>query len=389
MRLLKTVVEKGVLSAAIGMLALSGNAGAVNWGTIDFGAEGGLSARTRSTDLYESRQEPEAVATLFNRKTNVGPIRGEATDVYYYADLFTGELGAFSSSMSAYCPEEECIGHPNWSVYDARSSGWVRMKDTLTFTVAAGSYPAGVDVAINGYASGYIGSQGDNTSSAASARYHVHFSNIGGPGGQNIDSGCLRVEAGEAMPIYQPYSVGFTLVQPGTEVAELFTSQTLAEFGLGIGCPVATQGKSALQQGIGNAWMIPGIRIESVTASDERVEWSSASGVFLNHVPDDADGDNVPDSVDNCTLLWNQDQRDSNEDGLGNACDADLDGDCSVNFGDLAALKAAFYPRPYNPDADFNGDALVNFGDLATMKATFFNGPNPGPGPSGLPNDCD
>ena len=381
-----SVFKKGIVS--VGVLVLSANVSAVPWGSIDFGAEGGLSAYTYSTGSYESRQEPDAVATLFNRKTNVGPIRGEATDIYYYADLFTGDVGALSSSMSAYCPEEECE-IPNWSLYDARSSGWVRMKDTLTFTVAAGSYPAGVDVAINGYVSGYIGSQGDNTGAAASTHYYVHFTRLDGPGGQDIDSGCLRVEAGEAMPIYQPYSLGFTLVEPGTEVTELSAFNTLAEFRLGFSCPVGTQGRSAFQQGIGNAWMIPGIRIESVTATDDRVEWTSASGVFLNHVPDDVDDDDVPDTVDNCTLVWNPNQRDSNEDGIGNACDADLDGDCDVNFGDLAALKAAFNPRPYNPDADFNGDALVNFGDLATMKATFFNGPSPGPGPSGLPNDCD
>lgn len=103
----------------------------------------------------------------------------------------------------------------------------------------------------------------------------------------------------------------------------------------------------------------------------------------------DEDGDGIADSADNCLTVANADQRDTDADSIGNACDADLNADCSVNFGDLAALKAAFIPNPYDEDADFNGDGFVNFGDLAFMKSSFFNGPNPGPGPSGLPNDCE
>lgn len=103
----------------------------------------------------------------------------------------------------------------------------------------------------------------------------------------------------------------------------------------------------------------------------------------------DSDVDGVADASDNCTLTANPDQRDTDGDSIGNACDADLNGDCSVGFGDMAALKAAFTPAPYDPDADFNGDGFVNFGDLAFMKSTFFNAPSPGPGP-GLPgNTCE
>ncbi len=94
----------------------------------------------------------------------------------------------------------------------------------------------------------------------------------------------------------------------------------------------------------------------------------------------DSDGDGVDDEVDNCTNVVNPDQRDTNGDGYGNACDADLNDDCSVNFGDLALIKGAFFPLPYDPDADFDGDGFVNFGDLAFMKSTFFNSVNPGPG---------
>ena len=39
------------------------------------------------------------------------------------------------------------------------------------------------------------------------------------------------------------------------------------------------------------------------------------------------DGDGIDDDADNCLGLANPEQRDSDEDGYGNACDADVDGD--------------------------------------------------------------
>jgi hypothetical protein len=105
------------------------------------------------------------------------------------------------------------------------------------------------------------------------------------------------------------------------------------------------------------------------------VEWCllpvTASGA-------DADGDGVADAADNCTLVPNADQRDTNGDGFGNICDADLNNDNVVNFIDLGILRSVFFTA--DPDADLNGDGSVNFVDLGIMRATFF-GP---PGPSGV-----
>ena len=89
----------------------------------------------------------------------------------------------------------------------------------------------------------------------------------------------------------------------------------------------------------------------------------------------DADSDGVADSADNCTLVANPDQRDTNDDGYGNACDADLDNDGVINFADLALFKSVFLSN--SEDADFNGDGYVNFGDLALVKGSFLGAPGP------------
>ncbi len=92
----------------------------------------------------------------------------------------------------------------------------------------------------------------------------------------------------------------------------------------------------------------------------------------------DADGDNVDDDVDNCTAVANPDQRDTNGDGFGNLCDADLNDDFIVNALDLGILKLAFFGA--DADADLNGDGIVNVVDLGIFKLAFFAPP----GPSGL-----
>jgi hypothetical protein len=112
---------------------------------------------------------------------------------------------------------------------------------------------------------------------------------------------------------------------------------------------------------------------------------STSAGYILNAgfqtVPDE-DGDELIGFVDNCIEDSNADQRDTDNDGLGNRCDADLNNDCVVNTQDLGDLKLDFFTAAANPD--LNGDGVVNVVDLGIMKVAFF-GP---PGPSGLPNAC-
>jgi hypothetical protein len=93
----------------------------------------------------------------------------------------------------------------------------------------------------------------------------------------------------------------------------------------------------------------------------------------------DRDGDGIPDAEDNCLLVPNKDQTDSDGDGFGNACDGDLNNDGFVNALDLGLFKAAF-GQDGGGVADLNGDGRVNALDLGLFKK-LFGAP---PGPSGL-----
>lgn len=102
-------------------------------------------------------------------------------------------------------------------------------------------------------------------------------------------------------------------------------------------------------------------------------------GAFVGFVPDyDNDLDGVPNVVDNCRDLGNDDQFDADGDGFGNLCDTDVDNDCVTNVQDLGLLRAGFFGA--EPVLDFNGDGVVNVIDLGRMRASFFSEP----GPSGL-----
>ncbi len=96
------------------------------------------------------------------------------------------------------------------------------------------------------------------------------------------------------------------------------------------------------------------------------------------HSPPDDDGDTVRSFLDNCIFELNADQRDTNSDGFGNVCDADLNNDGIVNAIDLGLLRLVFFTG--DADADFNGDGIVNAIDLGVLKLRFFTAP----GPSGI-----
>jgi len=89
----------------------------------------------------------------------------------------------------------------------------------------------------------------------------------------------------------------------------------------------------------------------------------------------DSDGDGIEDEIDNCLEAPNPGQRDTDGDGYGNYCDADLNGDGVTDFLDLGILKSRFFTA--DPDADLDGDGSVDFLDLGRLKEMFLSPPGP------------
>ena len=59
---------------------------------------------------------------------------------------------------------------------------------------------------------------------------------------------------------------------------------------------------------------------------------------------EDDDTDGIPNFIDNCKAQPNDDQRDFDDDGVGDVCDPDDDGDGEPDLTDCGALDVARYP---------------------------------------------
>ena len=78
--------------------------------------------------------------------------------------------------------------------------------------------------------------------------------------------------------------------------------------------------------------------------------------------PVDADGDGVPDTLDNCPQISNPDQKDTDGDGQGDACDSDDDNDGVPDTADA-------FPLDKNESRDTDGDGIGDNADNCPLTA--------------------
>lgn len=95
----------------------------------------------------------------------------------------------------------------------------------------------------------------------------------------------------------------------------------------------------------------------------------------------DTDFDDIPNTADNCTVVFNPTQLDSDRDGFGNACDGDLDNNGIVNAGDHISLQFVY---GFTADsgtlaaaADLNGSGFVGAQDELRLRLMMGTAPGP------------
>ena len=87
----------------------------------------------------------------------------------------------------------------------------------------------------------------------------------------------------------------------------------------------------------------------------------------------DQDSDQIPDKKDNCISIYNPDQIDSDNDGIGDICDDDIDGDGVLNSVETSDKTDPLNPcsfiftsisRPVSSFIDCDNDGVPNSIDL-------------------------
>jgi hypothetical protein len=88
---------------------------------------------------------------------------------------------------------------------------------------------------------------------------------------------------------------------------------------------------------------------------------SSFVGLWLIADQPDLDGDGISDSIDNCQEIFNSNQTDTNQDGFGDECDDDDDGDGWLDIDETTCQTSPL--ENISIPIDFDSDGLCDFVD--------------------------
>lgn len=116
--------------------------------------------------------------------------------------------------------------------------------------------------------------------------------------------------------------------------------------------------------------------------SDVFYAWPVRAG-DIGDIGMDSDNDGLLDDVDNCTLVANPNQCDSDADGYGNRCDADMNNNGFTNAQDTGLFRQQLGQPSVGPTfnkADLNCNGAVNAQDTGLFRQLL----GLPPGPSGL-----
>jgi uncharacterized protein (TIGR03790 family) len=183
---------------------------------------------------------------------------------------------------------------------------------------------------------------------------------------------------------YQNYDFTTTSIPPTAKIDVVFTNDVIIngqDRNLYVESITANDqtlaaAKAQFDRGSGNA-AFDGI---DVRVGQAALSWNGALRFTLSPLSSaiDSDFDGVPNTVDNCTLVINARQQDSDGDGFGNACDGDLNNDNIVDAKDADFLKANYgSPKETAKFLDLNSDGVINNLDLAILQSRTGKAPGP------------